>query len=403
VPRLDALEDRTVPSFAAPTAIPFLPGGNLVKVADFNNDGHPDIVTANGTNLNVYMYYSPGVYPQTLHATLPAAITDVAVGNINADAYTDIAVATGQKTFSIFKGRGDGTFNQPAQVNLPRGPDDPTQLALNLAIGDLTGDGKADIVVGAESGTYRRLNSYLRDSLASVLIGKGDGTFRAGSTVVLDARDVLSNGAAVPDPVPVAIGDLNGDGKADVVAASYGVYGYIDTYPPPALQGDYHIHLLLGDGKGNLQENGAPWSIGFQDGGGGPPSLAVRDLNGDGRADIIAAYPDSSPSWGLHISVSDPTTGKFTTTVYAVSAAPVAVAVGDVTGDGKLDAVVATGGGGVMVLPGNGDGTFGTGLSFASGSSFTAMAMADLNGDGSLDLVLLDATSTYEMLNNRIW
>src|SRR4051794_19776167 len=52
VPRCEVLEDRTVPSFAGPTELLGVPpGGALVKVADFNNDSRPDIVTANGSNL----------------------------------------------------------------------------------------------------------------------------------------------------------------------------------------------------------------------------------------------------------------------------------------------------------------------------------------------------------------
>jgi hypothetical protein len=399
VPRLDPLEDRTVPNFADPTAIPSVWGGSLVRVADFNNDSRPDILTANGPNLNLWVYYSAGVYAQTYHASLGAAVTDVAVGRINGDAYADLVVATGEKTVTILPGRGDGTFQSPARVGLPKGPNAATQAALNVTVGDLNGDGKADVVVGAQSATYTRnygggINQKLQDSQVVVLLGRGDGTFRAGGTAALDS----TTPGGAPLPVPVAVGDVNGDGNADVVAASYGLWGGIPENMPP--DGNYNVRLLTGDGRGNIQVGQALWTN-WWDRGGGAPSLAVADLNGDGRADVVAAYP----SWGyyppsLHISLSDPATGKFSTTYYDVSVTPVAVAVGDVTGDGKPDIVLAGNGpGGVEVRPGSGDGTFQPAQTFAPGYGFTALALNDLDGDGGLDLVLLDATSAYQMPN----
>ena len=416
VPRLETLENRFVPAFLAPEELLGVPSGAIVKVGDINNDSRPDIVTAQGSNLNVSVYWSPGVYTQTFHASLAAPIKDVAVGKINADAYDDVVVATGEKTLNIFLGRSDGRVGAPIRVTMPKAPYSTMQFALNLALGDVTGDGKMDLVVGAESSTYKDnhpgfgyYNIDLRDSLATVLVGKGDGTFRTGSTVWLDTHGIYSSGAPTPFRVPVAIGDVNGDGKRDVVAASFGQYAYLEM-PPLKLLGDYHVHLLTGDGQGKFQKdatlwaNGTPWSRSFQDSGYGLPVLAVRDLNGDGRDDIVAAYPGGyQGGTSLHISVSDPSTGQFVTTGYAFSGTPAAVAVDDVTGDGKLDIVVATRGGGVEVQPGNGDGTFQAAQTFAPGASFTAMILSDLDRDGDVDLILLDGTSAFQMLNNQPW
>src|SRR5262249_20301688 len=98
-----------------------------------------------------------------------------------------------------------------------------------------------------------------------------------------------------------------------------------------------------------------------------------------------------------------PSTGQFVTTAYAVSGTPSAVAVGDVIGDGKLDIVVAySNGSGIEVRPGTGDGTLAAPLFFAPGTSFTSMAMADPDADGDLDLVLVDGGLALAMLNG-VW
>jgi len=401
VPRLDVLEDRTVPSFAGPEMISGVAGGSLIKVADFNNDTRPDLLTANGSSLNVSLRDSTGSYSASFATTLGAAITDVAVGRINGDAYPDIVVATGEKTISVFLGRGNGTFQSPIKVALPKG-----EFAMNLAIDDLTGDGKADLVVGAEGGTYRHnipgtgISYDRRDSFANVLIGKGDGTFRAGGSTVVESHQVSNTGTPVPMAVPVALGDVNGDGKTDVVAAAYSTsYAFIS-----GPSGDYHVRLLVGNGKGGLTVNNALWSAGW-DRGGGAPTLAVNDLNGDGRADVVAAYPGSIwESSSLNVSLSNPITGKFTSSYFAVAGSPTAVAVADITGDGKLDIVVANGTtGGVELRQGNGDGSFGAAQSFAADRAFASMASIDLDGDGDLALVLVDGFAAFQMLNDGVW
>ena len=96
-------------------------------------------------------------------------------------------------TVSVLLGNGNGTFQ--AQQTFATGID-----PFSVAIGDVNGDGKADIVV-ANSGS----------NTVSVLLGNGNGTFQTAATF-----------AAGIDPIAVAVGDLNGDGKLDIVVANEG-------------------------------------------------------------------------------------------------------------------------------------------------------------------------------------
>jgi hypothetical protein len=123
--------------------------------------------------------------------TLPES---VAVGDLNGDGKLDLATANlglgGEHTVSVFLNRGDGSF--PARVDHGTGI-----CAMSVAIGDLTGDGKPDLVTANCGNTV------------SVLLNRGDGSFRAG----LDY-------ATGNNPHSVTLGDLNGDGKPDLATAN---------------------------------------------------------------------------------------------------------------------------------------------------------------------------------------
>lgn len=145
-----------------------------------------------------------------------------------------------------------------------------------MAIGDLNHDGKLDLVVGTlENGV-------------SVLLGSGDGTFGPHREYPID-----------PGALSVAIGDLNGDGNPDVAIANYG---------------SGKVSGLLGNGDGTFQPEiiFASNSVGY------PFSIALADLNGDGKNDLavanngtgdvsvlinIASAPNRSPDCGVAVSV----------------------------------------------------------------------------------------------------
>ena len=153
---------------------------------------------------------------------------------------------------------GDGTFKHSDFVF----GDGGFVTALNAAGGDMDGDGCADIVVSTDAG------------LVYLFHGNCDGTVVGFPTVFLIGAG--DSGAGL------ALADMNGDGKLDVVTSSITLF--VDVFGPDA--GD-SVAVMLGDGKGNLSPGhiyrGQP----------GMFNIALGDLNGDGKNDVISANQDS--------------------------------------------------------------------------------------------------------------
>lgn len=146
------------------------------------------------------------------------------------------------------------------------------------------------------------------------------------------------------------------------------------------------IRVLLNSGDGTLAPDVTYASESAA--GLGPVSVTVADLNGDGRPDIIAANANS----GTVSVLSNKGDGTFAAPViYPAGIRPVAVAVGDLNGDGFPDLVVAdASGNSVLVLLNKGDGSFAAPVSLIVGSHPVALSLADVDGDGQLDIIVAD-------------
>ena len=213
----------------------------------------------------------------------------------------------------------------------------------HIAVADFDADGHVDLAV-----------SNFSDFGVSVMFGNGDGTFASGVTF------------AVGDgPVSVQAADVNGDGKPDLIAPSVH---------------DNILSVLLGDG-GRSFSSALTFAVGAD-----ARAFVLGDFNHDGRPDIaVANRADSSVSVLLGVAI-----GVFAPQTTLTSDSGVtAIQVGDFNGDGNPDLVVSgDNASGVSVMLGVGDGTF-TAISQVDSQKSSGFEVADINGDGRLDLVTM--------------
>ncbi len=268
---------------------------SALAIADLNGDGKPDVIAADSSGLDVLLGNGNG----TLGAvkTFPAggSLSSLAVADFNSDGKPDVASANAAAgAVSLFLGTGDGAFQNARAIPLPGG------LAPSSVVsGDFNGDGKPDLVVA--------LGQDFMPGALAVLLGKGDGTFQAPVNI------------ALPGPIlgKLAVGDFNGDGHLDIVAA-------VQASP-----GSNQIVVLLGNGNGSFQ---TPLLTKTAT---GAPMIAVTDLDGDGKQDLLLADCCGLAEASLMIGNGD---GTFQPEVNFPSGPdPKGIAVADFDGDGKPD------------------------------------------------------------------
>lgn len=368
----------TPATFAAATAYP-LPWnpGSMFGVADFNGDGTLDVaVSSEGLNPNNEFGLFPGNGDGTLGSPTYISVLDPlvnvslpnnpTVGDLNNDGKPDLVwsgygdnsndIALNQSSGGVFN------FTSPTAVSLVGAPQAPAMTA----VGDLNGDGKADLVQTGYNGGQCGSGALDGNSIL-MRLGNGDGTFGAQQQVFTSPNPLACGGS-----MGAAIADVNADGRPDIIGLSNQV--------SPT---DNHGSILvgLGDGMGAVQQP-APRVLTGSDG--RPWQIAVADLNGDSRPDVVTAN-DTSTS--VLLGNGD---GTFQTPQVDASLPASGLAVGDVNGDGVKDIVVSTyAHDDVRVALGNGDGTFDapSQIAFPAGTHPWGLALADLNGDGLNDII----------------
>lgn len=337
-------------SFSQP---PTFSGNGNIFVADFNNDGKPDLLAANGT---MNLGNGDGTFKVGTSVSVPSGASILAVGDFNGDGRPDL-LEQGTGTLLVLLGNGDGTFQSPTSTN-------SGAHLTTVEAADLNGDGKADVV------------GILNSSLF-VYISNGDGTFKQG---VQYSTGFASSGSLAL----LSLGDFNGDSKTDVAVSAGG----------GSVAGEEIV--FLGNGDGTLQATPRT-STGFSF-----PSTAVTgDFNGDGKLDLVVVSPGVCTINCTDFIYLLPGNGDGTfqtatvliSTNVSVAGIAVSVAAADLNGDGRLDLIVLQDPAVAQIYLQNSDATFSNADSyivFLQPSSETnpaiAVAVADLNGDGKPDI-----------------
>jgi hypothetical protein len=317
---------------------------------------NPGPLSAASNGLGEYSTFSTSAPSfSTAGLTCTGRPGNVVVADLNGDGKLDLVVSNFASGLSVFLGNGDGTF----------GPELLLQAGYSAAavVADFNGDGKPDIAT-AVGGAVR------------LFLGDGDGSFTAAADTSFFSG-YISN-------LSLAAGDLNGDGKLDIVVTG-------------AENNLSQAYVLLGNGDGTF---GAAASFGLVN---QPFGVAVGDFNGDGDLDL--ALTDAADSAvAVLLGNGD---GTFQRQIeYPANGYPYALVVADFNGDGHSDIAVANfgpvsgNGGGVAVLMNNGDGTFAVPVNYGAGDEVYFLSTEDINGDGNLDLV---AASTYPTSQTLIY
>ena len=203
----------------------------------------------------------------------------------------------------------------------------------------------------------------------SIAFGIGDDLARTVGDATFDTGSIYSThpyGATYA----ITMGDVNGDGKLDIVTAGYRGYG------------GGEVSVMLGNGTGGFSgpANYLMETTTSRD-------IALGDLNGDNVLDIVSAGTGSGGRATVRLGQGNGTFGAATSYLMEASSSS-AVALGDLNGDNVLDIVTAGigAGGRATVRLGLGNGTFGAATSYLT-QGFSDIALGDLNSDGLLDLV----------------
>lgn len=338
-------------TFSAPTILAV--GGNnsaSVVTADFNHDGDYDLAVGHNTGVSVRFGNGDGTFDNLTDLSLGLGPTFIAAEDLNGDGSADLAVSSySGSAVGFLLNDGSGGFRIAPRFS-------SNSDARSVVARDFNNDGKVDLAVANRNG-----NSV------SIHLGDGFGGFGTARVFSVGAPPStnITNG-----PFSLAAADLNNDDKLDLVTANFTGGG---------------VTILTGDGTGNFVSQKIAVA-----GGGNPQFVAIGDFNLDGKADV--ALTRNGIFSIVTILFGNGTGGFSGQTDFPTSGASAAITVGDLNTDNKPDLVVGSNPGSLFsVLLNNGAGGFGTPTVYTRNDNTGRSSIAtigDFTGDGKVDLVV---------------
>jgi len=371
------LPGASVPSFAQRTAFATLDFANGVSAGDINLDGKPDFAVVNYDTMSVFLNTTtPGSTTPAFSSRFDFGIFDgsptaVVVADMNCDGKPDVITANvNTNSLSVFINTTVPGSTVP--IFLTRSDFGTLLAPENLAIADINGDGKPDMLAA---------NTAV-DNISVFINRTGVGTSPAsfGGT-----EFSMQAGSA---PMSILIQDLNGDGKPELVSGDYNnnaVSVFVNNTSPGAVIPVY-----------SAAQN-------FSTGTGSPAALGTGDFNLDGKYDL--AVVNAEPGGG-YIAIFLNTTAPGSSTIsfsaqtdFAMANGPRTVEIGDVNGDGKPDLISTNGLDNIASIflntttPGAATPTFSARTDFSTGNEPQSLTLADFNGDGKIDFATSNGIS----------
>jgi hypothetical protein len=353
--------------------------GGLVT-DDFNGDGVLDIAAALLDQDAVAFLPGDGAGSFGAETRSPAGVGPLFLASVdmNGDGRKDLVVSDRNWHFSppmvstpasvaILLGNGDGTFQTPLSFTAPESP-----LAMHVA--DFDGDGHADVLVA---------NGYegIQEPDLSLFLGNGDGTLRPEIRLSAGAVNIFPYGWTAP--MGLASGDLDGDGRRDIVVAMSG----LDT---PGGAGA--VRVFHGQGGGLF---GPPITVADTVSSAG---VTVADLDGDGAGEIVvadaASYTSINPG-GLYVLHNDGASNFTASRLLEAGIGPFDVQVADMTLDGVSDLVASNNAGYMAILPGLGGLAYGAPIRVGLFGMPLAMVKGDFTGDGTPDMLIASGSGMF--------